>query len=66
MDKESNPLYYEIVKQFGDATGTPVLMNTSLNLRGEPLVTSPENAFFTFGESDLDLLVLDKFLVRKK
>ncbi|MBX3171267.1 MAG: hypothetical protein KF760_27915 [Candidatus Eremiobacteraeota bacterium] len=66
VDKESNPLYYEIVKQFGEATGTPVLMNTSLNLRGEPLVTSPENAFFTFGESDLDLLVLDKFLVRKK
>lgn len=66
VDRESNPLYYEIVKQFGDATGTPVLMNTSLNLRGEPLVTTPENAFFTFGESDLDLLVLDKFLVRKK
>jgi len=66
VDKESNALYYEIVHQFGQATGTPVLMNTSLNLRGEPLVTSPENAFYTFGESDLDLLVLDKFLVRKK
>lgn len=66
VDKESNPLYYEIVKQFGEATGTPVLMNTSLNLRGEPLVTSPQNAFYTFGESDLDLLILDKFLVTKK
>ena len=65
VDRESNPLYYEIVHQFGQATGTPVLMNTSLNLRGEPLVTSPENAFYTFGVSDLDLLILDKFLVTK-
>lgn len=65
VDPESNPLYYEIVHQFGQATGVPVLMNTSLNLRGEPLVTSPENAFHTFGVSDLDLLILDQFLVTK-
>ena len=66
IDRESNPLYYEVVHQFGQATGIPVLMNTSFNLRGEPLVTTPQNAFYTFGASDLDLLVLDQFLVRKK
>jgi carbamoyltransferase len=65
VDRESNSLYYEIVRQFGEATGVPVLMNTSLNLRGEPLVTTPENAFHTFGVSDLDLLILDKYLVTK-
>lgn len=65
VDPESNPLYYEIVHQFGQATGVPVLMNTSLNLRGEPLVTTPENAFHTFGVSDLDLLILDRYLVTK-
>ena len=66
VDRESNPLYYEIVKQFGQATGVPILMNTSLNLRGEPLVTTPENAFHTFNTSDLDLMILDQFLVTKK
>ena len=66
IDRESNPLYYEIVKQFGEATGIPVLMNTSFNLRGEPLVTTPENAFHTFGYSDLDMLIMDEFLVTKK
>lgn len=66
VDRQSNPLYYEIVRQFGEATGVPVLMNTSLNLRGEPLVTTPENAFYTFGVSDLDVLILDQYLVTKK
>ena len=65
IDRESNPLYYEAVAQFGQATGVPVLMNTSFNLRGEPLVTTPQNAFATFGASDLDILVLDQFLIRK-
>ena len=65
IDRESNPLYYEIVKRFGEATGVPILMNTSLNLRGEPLVTTPEDAFHTFGVSDLDLLIMDQFLVTK-
>jgi len=63
--REWNPLYYEITHQFGQATGVPVLMNTSFNLRGEPLVTTPENALATFTASDLDLLILDQLLVRK-
>ncbi len=61
-----NPRYYQIVKQFGEATGVPVVLNTSFNLRGEPIVNSPENAYRTFSRSGIDLLALDKFLIRKK
>lgn len=63
--QEWNPLYYELVRSFGDATGVPVLMNTSFNLRGEPMVTTPANAINTFNNSDIDLLVLNRYLVRK-
>ena len=63
--REWNPRYYDIVDAFGQKTGVPVLMNTSFNLRGEPIVTSPANAFNTFSKSDIDLLVLERFVVRK-
>jgi len=63
--EEWNPRYYQIVKKFGEATGIPVLMNTSFNLRGEPIVTTPANAFNTFSKSGIDVLVLDRFMVRK-
>ena len=43
----------------------PVLLNTSFNLRGEPIVASPQDALRTFGRSGLDLLVLENFVVRK-
>lgn len=63
--REDNARYYDIVDTFGQATGVPVLMNTSFNLRGEPIVTSPENAFATFRAGALELLVLDEFIVSK-
>jgi carbamoyltransferase len=63
--REWNPLYYDIVHRFGQATGIPVLLNTSFNLRGEPIVTSPANAFHTFQSSDIDLLVLENYVLRK-
>lgn len=63
---EWNPLYHGIVQQFGQATGIPVLVNTSYNLRGEPLVTSPNDAFNTFKASDIDLMVVAPFVVEKK
>jgi carbamoyltransferase len=65
IDRATNPRYYDIVKGFGDATGVPVVLNTSFNLRGEPIVTSPQNAYNTFINSDLDMLVIGSFLVRK-
>jgi carbamoyltransferase len=63
--RDWNPRYYDIIQAFGAKTGVPVLMNTSFNLRGEPIVTTPANAFNTFSKSDIDLLVLERFLVRK-
>ena len=63
--RDWNPLYYDIIKQFGQATGVPVLMNTSFNLRAEPIVTTPANALNTFSKSDIDLLVMENYLVEK-
>ncbi len=63
--REWNPLYYRAIELFGEATGVPVLLNTSFNLRGEPIVNTPANALNTFGKSDIDTLYMDGFVVRK-
>ncbi|MBI4317857.1 MAG: carbamoyltransferase [Chloroflexi bacterium] len=63
--REWNPRYYRLVEKFGESTGIPVLMNTSFNLRGEPIVTSPANAFNTFSKSGIDVLVLDRYVVTR-
>jgi carbamoyltransferase len=62
---EWNPLYYRVAELFGQATGVPVLLNTSFNLRSEPIVTTPANALNTFAKSDLDTLYMDGFVIRK-
>ena len=64
--KESSPLYHRLISRFGEATGVPVVMNTSFNLKGEPIVNTPANAHRTFTRSDMDLLVLGNVLVRKR
>jgi carbamoyltransferase len=53
------------LERFGEATGVPVLLNTSFNLRGEPIVNTPADAFRTFSASDMDALVLDSWVVLK-
>ena len=63
---QTNPRYHRLIEQFGQATGVPVLMNTSFNLRGEPIVTTPQNAYSTFARSELDLLVAGDCLVAKR
>ena len=63
--KEWNPLFYDIIQRFGSVTGVPILLNTSFNLRAEPIVASPANAFETFSKSDLDILVMDHYLLTK-
>ena len=60
---QTNPRYHRLIDQFGQATGVPVLMNTSFNLRGEPIVTTPQNAYSTFARSEMDLLVMGDCLV---
>jgi carbamoyltransferase len=64
--REWNPLYYRAIELFGEATGVPVLLNTSFNLRGEPIVTTPTNSLNTFTQSDIDTLYMDGFIVRKR
>ena len=63
--KDQSPRYYKLIDRFGQATGVPVILNTSFNLRGEPIVTTPANAFNTFSKSEMDCLVLDNYLVDK-
>jgi carbamoyltransferase len=63
--KDWNPRYYRLVELFKKATGVPVLINTSFNLRGEPIVNTPANALSTFSNSGIDTLVLENILVRK-
>jgi carbamoyltransferase len=63
--KEWNPLYFRIVELFGEATGVPVLLNTSFNLRGEPIVNTPTNALNTFHKSGIESMCMDGFYVRK-
>ncbi len=61
----SNPVYHELLKKFQARTGIPVLLNTSLNRRGEPMVCAPEDALNMFFGSDLRILAIGDFLVRK-
>jgi carbamoyltransferase len=65
VNRGTNPRYYQLIKQFGEATGVPVVLNTSFNLKGEPIVNTPEEAFSTFRRSGMDLLVLDHCLLHK-
>lgn len=63
--REQSPRYYRLIERFGQATGVPVVLNTSFNLKGEPIVNTPANAFNTFSKSEMDNLVLENFLVEK-
>jgi len=63
--RDANPRYYQLIERFAQATGMPALLNTSFNLKGEPIVTTPANAFSTFSKSEMDTLVLGNFIVEK-
>ncbi len=64
--REQSPRYYSLIERFGQATGVPVILNTSFNLKGEPIVNTPKEAFRTFSVSDMDALVLDRLVIEKK
>jgi carbamoyltransferase len=61
--RRQNPLYYALIEEFGNLTGVPVLVNTSFNVQGEPIVCTPEQAFNSFAHTDMDYLVLGDALV---
>ena len=61
--KQTNPAYHRIIERFGELTGVPVIMNTSFNLKGEPIVESPAHAFNTFSLSGMDYLFMNNYIV---
>ncbi len=65
VERGTAPRYYHLIERFSQATGVPLLLNTSFNLKGEPIVNTPQEAFRTFEASEMDALVLDHYLVEK-
>jgi len=65
VTKEVNPRYYQLIEAFGQATGIPIILNTSFNLKGEPIVNTPHEALHTFSQSGMDALVLGNYLIEK-
>ena len=63
--QETNPRYHQLLSEFGYLSGVPVLLNTSFNIMGEPIVESPLHAIRCFFSTGLDVLVIDDFIIRK-
>jgi len=66
VHKDTNPLYHALISNFKNMTGCPLIVNTSFNVRGEPIVCTPKDAFKCFMGTDLDVLALGNFLLIKK
>ncbi len=64
--KYQNPLYYSLIKEFGKLSGIPILINTSFNIRGEPIVCSPHDAYKCMMGTGIDYLIIDKFLIKRE
>ena len=66
VDKETNPLYHKMISKFNEKYGCPVIINTSFNVRGEPIVCTPEDAYLCFMRTNMDYLIMGNFLLEKK
>lgn len=66
VNKDDNPLYYKVIEKFGQKYGCPVVINTSFNVRGEPIVCTPEDAYTCFMRTNMDYLLMGNFLIEKK
>ena len=65
VHKETNPRFHSLIKKFDRLTNCPVLSNTSFNIRGEPIVNTPEDAYRCFMGTDLDILVIGNYILHK-
>jgi len=65
VTKEQNPLYYNLLKEFEKLTGTPILLNTSFNLKDHTMTNDPQKAIWTFLNCDMDVLVINNFIIYK-
>jgi carbamoyltransferase len=66
VHNKTNPLYYSLIKKFKEITGCPVLINTSFNVRGEPIVCTPKDAFNCFMGTNMDNLIIGNFILNKE
>lgn len=66
IDMEHHPRFYKIISKFKEKTGSPVVINTSFNVRGEPIVNTPEDAFRCFMYTNMDALILENFVILKQ
>ena len=66
VHKDTNPIYHKLINKFNNLTGCPILVNTSFNIRGEPIVCSIEDAYSCFMGTNLDLLAIGNFVLFKK
>jgi len=64
--EDHNPMYYRMIKKFDEKYGCPVIINTSFNVRGEPIVGTPEHAYLCFMRTNMDYLLLGNFLLEKQ
>lgn len=65
LEKEANPSYYDLISEFEKITGVGALLNTSFNLHGDPIVRGPEQAIYTFENSELDMLLMNDILISR-
>jgi len=65
VDRETNPLYHALLRAFGERTGVPVLVNTSFNVRGEPIVCTPSDAYRCFMRTEMDVLAIGPYVLLK-
>ena len=65
VHKDTNPIYYDLINKFNKITDCPIIINTSFNIRGEPIVCSPEDAFKCFMGTELDILAIGSFYLKK-
>lgn len=66
VNKDDNPLYYCVIEKLGEKYGCPIIINTSFNVRGEPLVCTPKDAYACFMRTNVDYLIMGNFLIEKK
>ena len=66
VNAERNPFFYKVIKAFEKKTGCGVVVNTSFNVRGEPIVCTPEDAYLCFMRTDMDILVMENFILLKE
>ena len=66
VNRQDHPLFHDLIRKFHEKTGCPVIINTSFNVRGEPIVCTPAEALNTFRSANLDVLVLGDYLVEPK